>query len=154
MNRSITLPIELALLAAIALLAVLLLIPRPAARQPVAAGPLQGEAVEQPDAEPQAPVDTRSVAEVAGLLGWSAPRAAASDSRPRAVEPEPLGWLKPTGYVVGEDGVRYYVFKDSRRNAVISVALGVENKGWKLLEVTEKGFVLEHEGKAYLVRRE
>lgn len=154
MNRSAALLIELALLATIALMAVLVLVPQPAARLPAAFRPQQGEAVGEPETEQEAPGSTKTAGEIAALLGWRKPKAAAAATRPPAEKPEPLGWLRPTGYIVGADGVRYYVFKDTRRNTVISVSLGVENKGWKLLEVSEVGFILEHEGKAYLVGRE
>jgi hypothetical protein len=154
MSRSLALLIELLLLVGVVLLALLLVLPQSPAEVPAAARAPQSEEAGEPETEPAAPEPTRAVAEIAALFGWSRPEAAPAHSAAPAPEPEPLDWLRPTGYVVGEDGVRYYVFKDTRANAVISLSLGVENKDWKLLEVTEDLFVLEHRGKSYLVGRE
>jgi hypothetical protein len=54
---------------------------------------------------------------------------------------------------VEQNGIRSYVFKDTRSGAIFSLKLGAVSKGWKLLEVREQDYLLEFEGKAYIIRR-
>ena len=60
--------------------------------------------------------------------------------------------MKPSGFVVDQDGQRVYVFKDRRGGDVLSLLPGRESRGWKLLEVDPAGFILEHEGRRYRVK--
>ncbi len=97
---------------------------------------------------------------IAALFGWKAGAArvpasaagAAPAGPPAAEEPADADWLKPFGFVVGQEGERTYVFKDSRSGNVLSLLPGGESRGWKLLEVGAGGYILEHEGRRYRVK--
>ena len=67
--------------------------------------------------------------------------------------PMEANWLKPVGFVGEEKGSRQYLFKDSKTGEILSLAIGVENEGWILLETTSEQFLLELDGKKYFIRQ-
>jgi hypothetical protein len=92
-----------------------------------------------------------SAEEIAYLFGW---RKRIIESKPSiVVAPDEARWLKPMGFVVGKGDIREYMFKDSRSGKVISVALNVRSRGWKLLEISAERFLFEYEGKKYIIIR-
>ena len=75
-------------------------------------------------------------------------------SRSAAASPaEEATWLQAIGYVVEQNGTPSYLFKDTRARAVFSLKAGSVNKGWKLIEVRERDFLLEFGGKPYILKR-
>ena len=107
---------------------------------PVAAGPAG------------AAVQTASPRELAMLFGWRG-AAAASAPVPAALQVPEASWIQPMGYVVEQNETRSYLFKDMRARMVLSLKPGSAAKGWRLLEVRERDFLLEFEGQAYIIKR-
>jgi hypothetical protein len=144
------------LLVGAGLLAAALLLAAPR-RPPRRAEPLPAAAVPQPPAEirepaPAAARKPAAAGQIAGLFGWVEPlNARRAPSAP--AQPAEATWLKPVGFVIGEGGAPSYVFKDTKANAVLTLVPKVENKGWLLLEVRDKEFLLRHQGSEYLVKR-
>jgi hypothetical protein len=68
-------------------------------------------------------------------------------------EPEPLAWLKPVGFALDSGNIRYQFFKDERTKRVFKLAAGISDDGWKMIEATGSGFILEFEGRQYSVKR-
>jgi hypothetical protein len=144
-----------ALLAALLLAAVVLLAaPRRSSREPepppAAAAPERPTEVEAA-ALPAAPKPA-SLEQIAALFGWMepvvVPKTAAAPPKPAEAV-----WLKPVGFVIGEGGSSSYVFKDTKTNAVLTLVPKLENKGWLLLEIREREFLLVFDGTEYVVKR-
>ncbi len=57
------------------------------------------------------------------------------------------------GYVTGEGGTPAYLFKDTKQGTIVSLTIGVMNKGWTLLEVRDRDYLLEYAGQRYVVRQ-
>ncbi len=134
----------------------------PAAAPPPAAaagpaGPESAPAAPARGAAAQTPPEEASRG-IAALFGWQPPpppapaRGPAPPPGPAPAEPAAADWLKPFGFVVGQDGGRTYVFKDSRSGNVLSLSPGGESKGWRLLEASTDGFILEYNGQRYRVK--
>jgi len=148
--------VEASLLLPIVALAFVLIAPeRP---RDISLAPPAGPQADEP-AVPQQPVPPeRTLAtfgQIAALFGWTPPAAAApaaarTPAAPTAVE---AAWLKPIGFVIDEKGDPTYIFKDIRAGAVIPLTLRKENKGWTLLEVREREFLLAFDAKRYIVKR-
>jgi hypothetical protein len=141
------------LVAAVVLLAALLVAPWPAlpVREPVAA-PAR-ENVVAPAQQREGPILAVPPERIAALFGWRAP--VARQSRPEVVpkaEPAEASWITYVGYVLKEDGVRYYVFKDSRSGQVHTLSVGQSSSGWILKAVTPGGFVLEFQDAEYIIK--
>lgn len=87
---------------------------------------------------------------IAALFGWV-------ENPPRARSlslPNPVPWLKPVGFVIGEDGEPSYIFKDTRSGSVLTLVPKVENRGWTLREVRDAEFLLANQGTEYVVKRD
>ncbi len=94
---------------------------------------------------------------VAQLFGWKKrePVTIPADT-PAVVEKVeekiiPASWLKPLGYAIGQDSKKYYFFKDEKSNIVLQLSDDNSDNGWRLLEAKNEEFLLEHEGKKYIV---
>jgi hypothetical protein len=97
---------------------------------------------------------TTSPRELAVLFGWREPKAApAAKPGPAAPQAQEAPWIQAMGYVVEQNGTRSYIFKDLRTRAVLSLKQGTVNKGWRLLEVRERDFLLEFDGQPYIIKR-
>jgi hypothetical protein len=97
---------------------------------------------------------TASPRELAGLFGWRESRAApAAKPGPPAPQVQEASWIQAMGYVVEQNGTRSYLFKDLRTRGVWSLKSGAVNKGWRLMEVRERDFLLEFEGQPYIIKR-
>lgn len=153
MRRSGTWVVDAAGLLVVAALVVLLLLPR--AEGPLGAvGGGQAPAAEDVEArELPAPSPRASPSDLAALFGWRAPVPAAPPPAPAPPEPAAATWLAAVGYVVGEGGTRSYLFKDTKQGTMVSLSPGVESKGWTLLEVRDKDYLLEYDGERYVVRQ-
>jgi hypothetical protein len=94
---------------------------------------------------------------VAQLFGWKKREPAAEPAVMPAVEEKVeekiivAPWLKPLGYVIGQDGKKYYFFKDEKSNIVLQLSDDNSDNGWRLLEAKKEEFILEHEGEKYVV---
>lgn len=158
MSKSATWLIELPLAALLVFLAALLLLPRPARPLPAPAGAMGEETAGSAGRPPSAPRQRAPAERIAVLFGWERkvvppPRPQPAPAPAPEAPPAPATWLKSMGWVVGQDGNRLYVFKDSRGGNVLSVPLGGQSRGWKLLEVLASGeFLLEFEGQRYTTR--
>lgn len=158
MKQSMKWLADLFLLLIIAVMAGLLLLPRAKERlsfnyQPVPNYSMENQASEQKKQEQLA-----GPREIAALFGWREKTGAGTIEKTAevvAVKDDPIEatGLKPMGFVSGQDGSRNYLFKESNTGKVLSLALGVESKGWKLLEVTPEGFLLEFQGKEYIIKQ-
>ena len=93
---------------------------------------------------------TASPRELAGLFGW---RGAAAAPAPASPQVQEASWIQAMGYVVEQNGTRSYLFKDTRTRMVLSLKPGSAAKGWRLLEVRERDFLLEFEGQPYIIKR-
>ena len=80
-----------------------------------------------------------------------APDPPAPLASPSPPEPAQAPWLTAVGYVVGEGGTRVYLFKDARQGTMVSLSPGLQAKGWTLLEVRDKDYLLEYDGARYVV---
>ncbi len=156
MKESMKPLVEASLLLPIAALAYVLIAPeRP--RDISLAQPASPQA-DEPAAPQQPASPERTLAtfgQVAALFGWTPP-AAAAPAAPRTASAPAVAeavWLKPIGFVIDEKGDPTYIFKDTRAGSVIPLTLRKENKGWTLLEVREKEFLLAFEAKRYTVKR-
>ena len=149
---------DILLILIIAVLAALALYQRPGKTvsftyQPVPNEISESRAEEQKDQEQLA-----TPIEIAVLFGWrEKTREKTAEEVVRVVEekepPVETSWFKPMGFVGDEEGSRSYLFKDSRTGKVLSIALGSESRGWKLLKATDKEFLLEFEGKKYIIKQ-
>jgi hypothetical protein len=90
--------------------------------------------------------------QVASLFGWRE-KEPAQQAVPREAPLPEAAWLKPVGFVDREGWGRIYIFKDGRSGDMLSLTAGSSAGGYKLLEVRAKEFVLELEGKRYLLKR-
>lgn len=158
MKQSMKWLADLFLLLIIAVLAALLLLPRAKERlsfnyQPVPNYSMENQAREQKTQEQLA-----GPREIAARFGWREKTGEGTIEKTAevvAVKDDPIEatGLKPMGFVSGQDGARSYLFKESNTEKVLTLALGVESKGWKLLEVTPEGFLLEFQGKEYIIKQ-
>jgi hypothetical protein len=104
-------------------------------------------------ASAQSPVAARSAdpAAIAVVFGYRAPPPITSRESP-GPRRETASWISFIGYVLDEKGEKKYFFKDTRGNQVLTLTLGKDNgKGWKLVSVGEKSYILENKGTAYTV---
>jgi hypothetical protein len=91
---------------------------------------------------------------VALLFGWKKKPVKTPENRedhPAVEKPIPAPWVKPLGYAVSPEGKKYYFLKDERSNQVLQLGGDSTDGGWKLLEVTDGQYLLEFEGKKYIV---
>jgi uncharacterized protein YdeI (BOF family) len=95
---------------------------------------------------------TASPRELAGLFGWRG-AAAAPAPAPASPQVQEASWIQAMGYVVEQNETRSYLFKDTRTRMVLSLKPGAAAKGWRLLEVRERDFLLEFEGQPYIIKR-
>jgi len=122
---------------------------------------LPAAGAEEPAAYPAAAVDPpvagkppATARELAALFGWREARPAPIPATAAPATPaEEAPWVLAIGYVVEQNGARSYLFKDTRARTVLSLRTGAENKGWKLVEVRERDFLLEFGGKPYIIKR-
>jgi len=124
-----------------------------AIREPVISrdqsSPIGQNALQQYAAQPKKS-DPISVAAVFGVR-FAPPVSVTAPAPPRD---ETARWLTFLGYVAGENGTLKYFFKDSRTNEVLSLIPGRENdKGWKLVSIGEKSYVVRKNGTTYTVPR-
>jgi hypothetical protein len=152
MKRSIQWTADVLFLAAILALSWVLLSPQTARRSPVT--PVPPESPAEPVVQPAAAdaAQRATTRQIAGLFGWRAP----VDTAPPGRQPDPPArpdWLRLLGYVVASDGLSTYAFKDTRNGTVFSLRPGQESKGWHLVEVRGKEFVLEFAGQMYIIEQ-
>ena len=94
---------------------------------------------------------------VAQLFGWKKRKPAAKPAVMPAVEEKveekiiTAPWLRPLGYVIRQDGKKYYFFKDEKSSIVLQLSDDNSDNGWRLLEAKKEEFILEHEGEKYVV---
>jgi hypothetical protein len=145
---------ETGLCALLAALLLLLLSPWKEHRNPIRARPVTSAAPAAATQPSASLTPLASPRQIAALFGWREPsQRSAAHARSQTAKPEEASWIRAVGYVVEQNGIRSYVFKDTRSGAIFSLKLGAVSKGWKLLEVREQDYLLEFEGKAYIIRR-
>jgi hypothetical protein len=94
---------------------------------------------------------------IAVLFGWKKRKPVAISADTPEVEEKVeekitrASWLKPLGYVIGQDSKKYYFFKDEKSNIVLQLSDDNSDNGWRLLEAKEEEFLLEYEGEKYSV---
>ena len=63
-------------------------------------------------------------------------------------------WIDFTGIITQADGIKTYYFKNKQNNIIIELSLNEqEQRGWKLLKIMDDSFLLENDGKQFLVRK-
>jgi hypothetical protein len=88
---------------------------------------------------------------IAAVFGYHQAPAVITPAPPRQDTSYLITFL---GYIAGEKGNKKYYFKDSRSNVVLMLAPGEDNgKGWKLVSVTEKSYVIQNKGTTYTIPR-
>ncbi len=157
MKQSIKGLADLFLLLIIAVLAALLLLPRAKERLSFNYQPVPNYSMKNQDQEQKTQEQLAKPREIAVLFGWREKTGQGTiEKTVEVVADDPIEeatWLKPMGFVSGQDGARNYLFKESKTGKVLTLASGVESKGWKLLEVTPEGFLLEFQGKEYIIKQ-
>ena len=128
---------------------------------PVPQRPLSNEILMEPDsynvavsADARTEKEMASLEQIASLFGWNPqPVAAPVIASASDPAPEPLNanWMRRRGFFAGEDGQRLYLFKDERTASMIILPLGGEDEGWTLLEISDKGFLMEFQEKLYII---
>jgi hypothetical protein len=140
-------------LLALAGLVALLLVPRAEATVAAVGAETPAEARTAGATGDATPRPLASPARVASLFGWKAPAAVRAETLAPAPEPGNAVWLTAVGRLTGEEGTPVYLFKDTRQGAMVSLTIGVTSKGWTLLEVRERDYLLEFAGQRYVVRQ-
>lgn len=153
MKLSVALIVELILLLVIPVSLVLVLVPWRSKATTIPAGPVQSRTAR---AKESAATDEKvliQAAEIAELFGWQRKASPMPAVVPKQEAPVEANWFTNMGFVVGPDGKKTYLFKDGKSGQVVSLAQGESVRGWKLVEITEASFLLEFQGKEYIIRR-
>lgn len=158
MKQSMKWLADLILLLVITVLAGFMLFPRSRKTVSFNYQPIPNNEIESQAQEQKAQKRLAKPREIAAFFGWGEKKTDVIEETAHvSVEKEPLPaeatWLKPIGFIGEEKGSRSYLFKDSNTGKILSLALGVESKGWKLLEVTSEQFLLEFDGKKYIIKQ-
>jgi hypothetical protein len=90
---------------------------------------------------------------VASIFGWKKEKQSAINKKNIPVQLEKANWIKPLGFVRGSDDRKFYFLKDIRENNILVIEEGCIYNGWKLIEIENDHFVLEYEGKKYIVMK-
>jgi hypothetical protein len=90
--------------------------------------------------------------EVASMFATDLNKKAASDEKEAAPESVVIDWIEPCGYYIGTEGRSCWFLKNNRTKSIMLFYEGGSYRGWRLVSKTEGGFLLEHEGKSYIVR--
>jgi hypothetical protein len=142
------------LIAAILIAAVFFFIPwpEPPVYEPTATSVRQQ--TEELVGETEQPKLSAPPEEIASMFGWR--KRIPREAKPLVSEevPAEAAWITFVGYILKDDGIRYYVFKDGRTETVHTLSAGVKSNGWTLVAVTEKGFLIEIQGTKYIIAGE
>lgn len=94
--------------------------------------------------------------EIATLFGWKEKK----KNTAQEVKPEnqykvkSTSWIKYLGHIVTSNGEKYYFFKNNADNELFRLRLESTTDGWKLLTISDEGFILEYKEEKYLVKKE
>ncbi len=131
MKSSLLKAVQIALAAGVLALAVVLALPvrqAPLSPSTGSAGAVPAGGGAQAEKRP-APADISTVLLLFGVTGQSRPQATPAPSpTPGAKAPVEAPWLTYIGYAT-QDGIQYYMVKDTRSNKMIKVAAGVSASG-------------------------
>ena len=142
------------LIAAIVIVAVFVFIPwpMPPIYEPVAT-PVQ-EHTEELVGETEQPTLSVPPEKIASMFGWKQREPRGAEPAASETVPAEAAWITFVGYVLKDDGIRYYVFKDGRSETVHTLSVGVKSNGWTLIAVTEEGFLIEIQDTRYIIAGE
>ena len=93
-----------------------------------------------------------SPGEVAALFAAGPGESPGCDIKNGFIEPAIIDWIEPCGYYIGMEGRCCWFLENSRTQSIILLSEGGSHRGWRLVSKTEGGFLLEHDGKRYIVR--
>jgi hypothetical protein len=97
--------------------------------------------------------------QIARLFGWAPVQNiyVPPKEEPEMIEePQVINatWIAFTGTITRADVIKKYYFKNKQNNTIIQLSLNeTEQSGWKLLKITEDSFLLENDGKQFLVKK-
>ena len=101
--------------------------------------------------------------EIAILFGWKKKAAVKKEKEVKEevsvteveepIEIKSLEKMKHLGHIVTSNGEEFYFFKDIETGELIRLSIDSPEKGWRLEEIVEKGFILGHDDKKYFVKR-
>ena len=88
---------------------------------------------------------------IAVIFGWERKQQKKQVSIKIEEKIEVVDWIKPLGYVIIAEEKKMYFFKNTKTDKVIQLTEDNIDKGWKLIKKENEHFLLESEGKKYIV---
>jgi hypothetical protein len=88
---------------------------------------------------------------IAVIFGWEKKQQIERISKKNEEKIEVANWIKPLGYVIIAEGKKMYFFKNTKTDKVLQLTEDNIDKGWKLIKKENEHFLLESEGKKYII---
>jgi hypothetical protein len=88
---------------------------------------------------------------IAVIFGWEKKQQIERISKKNEEKIEVANWIKPLGYVIIAERKKMYFFKNTKTDKVLQLTEDNIDKGWKLIKKENEHFLLESEGKKYII---